>query len=112
MRVAVIKGGRSLERAVSLRSGASVEDALGGLGHEVVPLDAGAGLVTSLKEARPEIAFIALHGPGGEDGTIQELLEILGIPYTGPGVAACLRSIDKVMTKHLLREQGIPTPDW
>ena len=112
MRVAVIKGGRSLERVVSLRSGASVEDALGGLGHEVIPLDAGAGLVAALKEARPEIAFIALHGHGGEDGTIQELLEILGIPYTGPGVAACLRSIDKVMTKHLLREQGIPTPDW
>jgi D-alanine-D-alanine ligase len=108
----VIKGGRSLERAVSLRSGASVEDALVGLGHEVVALDAGAGLVNSLKAARPDIAFIALHGPGGEDGTIQELLEILGIPYTGPGVAACLRSIDKVATKHLLREQGIPTPDW
>ena len=112
MRVAVIKGGRSLERVVSLRSGASVEDALDALGHEVVALDAGAGLVTALKEARPEVAFIALHGPGGEDGTIQELLEILGIPYTGPGVAACLRSIDKVATKHLLREQGIPTPDW
>jgi len=112
VRVAVIKGGRSLERVVSLRSGASVEDALNALGHEVVALDAGVGLVTALKEARPEVAFIALHGPGGEDGTIQELLEILGIPYTGPGVAACLRSIDKVATKHLLREQGIPTPDW
>jgi len=112
VRVAVIKGGRSLERVVSLRSGASVEDALGALGHEVVALDAGAGLVGALKEARPDVAFIALHGPGGEDGTIQELLEILGIPYTGPGVAACLRSIDKVATKHLLREQGIPTPDW
>jgi D-alanine-D-alanine ligase len=112
LRVAVIKGGRSLERAVSLRSGASVEDALRALGHEVLALDAGAGLVSALKQGRPEIAFIALHGPGGEDGTIQELLEILGIPYTGPGVAACLRSIDKVATKHLLREQGIPTPDW
>ncbi len=112
MRVAVLKGGRSLERAVSLRSGARVEDALAALGHEVVPLDAGAGLVESLKGARPDIAFIALHGPGGEDGTVQELLEILDIPYTGPGVSACLRSIDKVLTKHLLREHGIPTPDW
>ncbi len=112
MRVAVIKGGRSLERAVSLRSGALVEDALGALGHEVIALDAGESLVRDLKQARPEVAFIALHGPGGEDGTPQELLEILGIPYTGPGVAACMRSMDKVATKHLLRERGIPTPDW
>lgn len=112
MRVAVIKGGRSLERVVSLRSGARVEDALGALGHEVLPMDAGEGLVRALKEAAPDVAFIALHGPGGEDGTPQELLEILGIPYTGPGVAACMRSMDKVATKHLLREQGIPTPDW
>ena len=51
-------------------------------------------------------------GPGGEDGTVQELLEILGIPYTGPGVAACARCMDKVAAKHLLREAGIPTPDW
>jgi D-alanine-D-alanine ligase len=112
MRVAVIKGGRSLERAVSLRSGARVEDALHSLGHEVLALDAGAGLVRDLKAERPDVAFIALHGPGGEDGTPQELLEILGIPYTGPGVAACLRSMDKVATKHILRELGIPTPDW
>lgn len=112
MRVAVIKGGRSLERAVSLRSGARVEDALGSLGHDVVALDAGSGLVRELKSQRPDVAFIALHGPGGEDGTVQELLEILGIPYTGPGVAACRRSMDKVATKHILREQGIPTPDW
>ena len=112
MRVAVIKGGRSLERAVSLRSGARVEDALASLGHDVVALDAGSGLVRELKQERPDVAFIALHGPGGEDGTAQELLEILGIPYTGPGVAACLRSMDKVATKHILRELGIPTPDW
>jgi D-alanine-D-alanine ligase len=112
MRVAVIKGGRSLERAVSLRSGARVEDALAALGHEVAALDAGEGLVRELKEAQVDVAFIALHGPGGEDGTVQELLEILGIPYTGPGVAACLRSMDKVASKHLLRERGIPTPDW
>ena len=53
-----------------------------------------------------------MHGPGGEDGTVQELLEILGIPYTGPGVAACARCMDKVAAKHILREAGIPTPDW
>ena len=53
-----------------------------------------------------------MHGPGGEDGTAQELLEILGIPFTGPGVAACARCIDKVLAKHELRAIGIPTPDW
>ncbi len=112
MRIAVLKGGRSLERQVSLRSGARVEDALEALGHDVIPLDVGEALVRGLKETRPDVGFIALHGPGGEDGTTQELLEILGIPYTGPGVAACIRCMDKVQTKHLLRAAGIPTPDW
>jgi D-alanine-D-alanine ligase len=112
MRVAVLKGGSSLERQVSLRSAARVEDALDSLGHDVVSLDVGADLVQRLKQERPDVAFIALHGPGGEDGTPQELLEILGIPYSGPGVAACIRCMDKVLTKHLLRASGIPTPDW
>ena len=85
MKVAVLKGGRSLERAVSLRSGARVEDALAELGHEVVAIDADESLVATLKEERPDVAFIALHGPGGEDGTVQSLLELLGVPYTGPG---------------------------
>jgi D-alanine-D-alanine ligase len=112
MRIAVLKGGRGLERQVSLRSGARVEDALRALGHEVQPIDVGAELVSTLKSERPEVAFIALHGAGGEDGTVQELLEILGIPYTGPGVRACVRSIDKVAAKHELRAGGVPTPDW
>jgi D-alanine-D-alanine ligase len=112
MKVAVLKGGRSLERGVSLRSGARVEDALERIGHEVVSLDLGADLVQRLSDDRPDVAFIALHGPDGEDGTAQELLEILGIPYTGPGVAACARCMDKVLAKHELREAGIPTPDW
>jgi D-alanine-D-alanine ligase len=112
MKVAVLKGGRSLERGVSLKSGARVEDALAALGHEALPLDVGADLVARLREQRPDLAFIALHGPGGEDGTVQELLEILGIPYTGPGVAACGRCMDKVAAKHELREAGLPTPDW
>ena len=112
MRVAVLKGGRSLERQVSLRSGARVEDALSSLGHEVLALDVGADLVATLKRERPEAAFIALHGPGGEDGTVQELLEMLAIPYTGPGVAACIRCMDKVLAKHEIRAAGVPTPDW
>ncbi|HET7177405.1 MAG TPA: hypothetical protein VFI63_01825, partial [Solirubrobacterales bacterium] len=112
MKVAVLKGGRSLERGVSLRSGARAEDALERLGHEVVPIDADAELVKRLIAARPDVAFVAMHGPGGEDGTAQELLEILGIPFTGPGVAACVRCIDKVLAKHELRGAGVPTPDW
>jgi D-alanine-D-alanine ligase len=112
MKIAVLKGGSSLERQVSLRSAARVEDALRSLDHEVVPLDAGPDLVRRLKEVEPHLAFIALHGPGGEDGTPQELLEILGTPYTGPGVAACMRCMDKVLAKHLFRAADIPTPDW
>jgi D-alanine-D-alanine ligase len=112
MKVAVLKGGKSLEREVSLRSGARVEDALGSLGHEIVSIDVGADLVSRLRDEKPDAAFIALHGPGGEDGTVQELLEILGVPYTGPGVAACGRCADKVVAKQLFRAAGIPTPDW
>ena len=112
MKVAVLKGGRSLERTVSLRSGARVEEALGGLGHAVLSLDVGSELVSRLRAGRPEVAFIALHGPGGEDGTVQELLEILGIPYSGPGVAACERCADKVVAKQLFRAAEIPTPAW
>ncbi|MGH2956142.1 MAG: D-alanine--D-alanine ligase family protein [Solirubrobacterales bacterium] len=112
MRVAVLKGGSSLERGVSLRSAARVEDALGALGHEPLGIDAGPDLVDRLRGERPDAAFIALHGPGGEDGTVQELLEILGLPYTGPGVAACALCMDKVASKHEVRAAGLPTPDW
>ncbi|HEY5053079.1 MAG TPA: ATP-grasp domain-containing protein, partial [Solirubrobacterales bacterium] len=112
MKVAVLKGGRSLERGVSLRSGARVEDALERLGHEALGLDVGADLVAQLVDERPDVAFVAMHGRGGEDGTAQELLEILGVPFTGPGVAACARCMDKILAKHALREAGVPTPDW
>jgi D-alanine-D-alanine ligase len=112
VKVAVLKGGRSLERGVSLRSGARVEDALQRLGHEVVSIDASGDLVKRLAAGRPDVAFIAMHGLGGEDGTVQELLEILGLPFTGPGVAACARCMDKVLAKHELRQAGVPTPDW
>lgn len=112
MKVAVLKGGRSLERGVSLRSGARVEDALERLGHDVVALDVGSDLVRRLEAERPDVAFVAMHGVGGEDGTAQELLEILGIPFTGPGAAACARCMDKSLAKHAIREAGLPTPDW
>jgi D-alanine-D-alanine ligase len=111
-KVAVLKGGASLERQVSLRSAARVEDALERLGHEVLPIDVDSTLVERLSDSGADVAFVALHGRGGEDGTVQELLEILGIPYTGSPVLPCMRCMDKVLTKHLLVREGIPTPDF
>ena len=109
-RIAVLKGGRSLEREVSLRSGANVEAALRRLGHEVIAIDVDQHLVRTLRADRPDAAFVALHGRGGEDGTVQELLEILAIPYTGSGVLACQRSMDKVVAKGHFAAAGIATP--
>jgi D-alanine-D-alanine ligase len=111
-RVAVLKGGRSLERQVSLRSGARVEHALQRLGHDVASIDVGGDLVQRLREAAPDVAFVALHGRDGEDGTVQELLELLGVPYTASSVSACIRCMDKVLAKHLMRDAGVPTPDF
>ena len=112
MKVALLQGGRSLERGVSIRSGQRVTEALLDLGHDVEVMDLGPDLVGRLEANRPDAAFIALHGTEGEDGTIQSLLELLDIPYTGPGVAACKRCMDKSLTKYILREHGLPTPDW
>jgi D-alanine-D-alanine ligase len=111
-RIAVLKGGGSLERQVSLRSGARVQDALERLGHEVVGIDVGHDLVARLRAEPPDVAFVAMHGRDGEDGTVQELLEILGIPYTASGVSACIRCADKVLSKHAMRDAGLPTPDF
>jgi D-alanine-D-alanine ligase len=111
-RVAVLKGGGSLERQVSLRSGARVEDALQRLGHDVIAIDVGGDLVARLRRDAPDVAFVAMHGRDGEDGTVQELLEILGIPYTASGVSACMRCADKVLSKHAMRDAGLPTPDF
>src|SRR5437588_12013778 len=111
-RVAVLKGGRSLERQVSLKSGARVQDALERLGHEVIALDVGSDLVARLDAERPDLAFVALHGRDGEDGAVQELLELLDIPHTGSRPSACIRASDKVLAKHAMRDAGIPTPDF
>jgi D-alanine-D-alanine ligase len=112
MRVAVLKGGRSLERQVSLKSGARVQDALERLGHEVIPIDVGPDLVARLTAEHPDLAFVALHGRDGEDGTVQELLEVMGVPYTGSRVSACIRAADKVLAKHAMLDAGIATPDF
>lgn len=111
-RVAVLKGGRSLERQVSMRSGARVEDALDRLGHHPLGIDVGPDLVDRLRESRPDVAFVALHGRDGEDGTVQELLDTLAIPYTGSGVSACIRAADKVLAKHAMRDREVPTPEF
>ena len=112
MRVAVLKGGDSLERQVSLRSGARVEDALDRLGHDVTVHRRRARPRRPARLRAPDVAFVALHGRGGEDGTVQELLELLGIPYTASGPSACIRCMDKVVAKHALRDAGLPTPDF
>jgi D-alanine-D-alanine ligase len=89
-----------------------VQEALERLGHDVIAIDAGADLVHRLRVLQPDVAFVALHGRDGEDGTVQELLELVGVPYTGSGVSACIRSNDKVLAKHAMRDAGIPTPDF
>src|SRR5690242_5900068 len=103
MRVAVLRGGRSLERGVSLRSGAQVQEALGRLGHAVTAIDVGSELIAQLLDCEPDAVFVALHGEDGEDGTVQELLETIAVPYTGSGPAACMRCTDKALAKHLMR---------
>ena len=113
MKVAVLKGGRSLERQVSLRSGARVEDALERLGHDVVAIDVGPDLVDRLTAERPDVAFVALHGRGGEDGTVQELLELLGDPVHRLGPVG-LHPLHGQGASPSTRcaTPGMPTPDF
>jgi len=110
--VCVLYGGRSLERDVSLNTGHRVIRALEAKGYLVTPIDVDESLVRRLVELRPDAAFIAMHGRGGEDGTVQEVLEILRIPYTGSGVLSSIRAMDKVLAKHMFEAAGIPTPPF
>ncbi len=113
IRVAVLKGGTSAEREVSLTTGAQVAGALSEKGFEVVEIDTGVeGFIQRLEIARPDVVFICLHGRFGEDGTVQGLCELLGVPYVGSGVLASALAMDKVMSKHYFRLEGIPTPDY
>lgn len=112
LKVAVVMGGPSAEREVSIESGTCVMRALTTLGHEARSLDFDARFVDAIREIQPDVVFNALHGRGGEDGTIQGVLEWLGIPYTGSGVAACAVAMDKHLTKKLLAAEGLPTPPW
>lgn len=110
-KVAVLMGGSSAEREVSLETGAAVAAALRELGHEVVEMDVSPVLPLELSEVKPDAVFPALHGRGGEDGTVQGLLEIMRIPYAGSGVLASAAALDKVVTKELLDYHGIPVAE-
>jgi D-alanine-D-alanine ligase len=111
-RIAVLMGGRSLEREVSLKSGERVWEALKAKGYEAKRMDVDERLVPTLADERIDLAYIALHGKYGEDGTIQEMLEILDIPYTGPGVLSSMVGFDKVISKQLFEAEGVPTPSF
>lgn len=111
-RVAVLLGGRSAEREVSLRTGAAVAAALRARGRDVVEIDADLRLAERLVEAAPAVAFLALHGRWGEDGTVQGLLEMMSIPYTGSSVLASALAMDKGVSKVIFRAAGVPTPDF
>ena len=112
VRVAVVMGGPSAEREVSIESGQAVMKALAALGHEAQSLDFDDRFVDAVRDIRPDVVFNALHGTVGEDGTIQGVLEWLGIPYTGSDLTSCALAIDKHMTKKLLAAEGLPTPAW
>lgn len=112
MTVAVLSGGASFEREVSLSSGKRVADALRGRGHDVVELDLDQQLVGALDDPSVEVVFLALHGEAGEDGTIQRLLDLLGMPYTGSDATASALAWDKGVSKGVLRRDGVATPDW
>jgi D-alanine-D-alanine ligase len=109
--VAVLMGGWSAERDVSLRSGAACAAALGRLGYRVTPIDVGRDIAATLAAAKPDIALNVLHGRPGEDGTLQGLLEILGIPYTHSGVLASALAMQKDYAKAMFRASGVPVAE-
>lgn len=111
-KVAVLMGGASAEREVSLMSGSGVLQALQSLGVNALAFDPSERDMSALKLEGFTRCFIALHGRFGEDGTVQGALELLRIPYTGPGVMASSIAIDKLMTKHIWLADGLPTPAW
>ncbi len=113
-RIGVVMGGTSAEREVSLRSGRAVARALEKAGHDVVRLELGAQIhaLRMLAEARLDVAFLALHGRLGEDGCVQGMLELLGIPYTGSSVLGSALAMDKLKSKELFRLHNVPTPPY
>lgn len=111
-RIGVLMGGRSKEREISLKTGNAIYNALKRRGYDVEMIDCDEHLPFVLKDRKIGVCFIALHGRYGEDGTVQGLLEVLRIPYTGSGVIGSAICMDKVFTKRLLESLGIPTPKY
>jgi D-alanine-D-alanine ligase len=111
-RVGVLLGGRSGEREISLVTGGKVAEALRDRGFTVTTYDIHSSALCSLLEAPPDCVFVALHGRWGEDGCIQGLLEVGGIPYVGSGVLASALAMSKVHSKRLFQDAGIPSPEW
>ena len=111
-KVGVLMGGLSAEREVSLSTGGAALKALKRSGYRAVPVDVGRDIASALHRRRIEVAFIALHGRGGEDGTIQGLLESMGIPYTGSGVLGSALAMDKKLSKWVFSSQRLRTPDF
>jgi D-alanine-D-alanine ligase len=112
MKIAVLCGGRSAEREVSLRSGAQVASALDACGHAPVTLDMDLDIWDRLRQGGFDCVFVALHGRLGEDGTVQGMLELLGVPYTGSGVLASALCIDKPRVNRLLAAEGLAVPEF
>ncbi|MES2451805.1 MAG: D-alanine--D-alanine ligase [Pseudomonadota bacterium] len=110
LHVAVLMGGWSAEREVSLMSGAGVADALESLGHKVTRIDMGRDVAARLVEAAPDVVFNALHGTPGEDGSVQGMLDLMGLKYTHSGLVTSVIAIDKLLTKQTLVPHGIPMP--
>jgi len=111
-RIGVLMGGRSAEREVSLKTGAAVLAALTRKGHDAIAIDVDATVAERLARGKVGLAFIALHGRGGEDGAIQGLLEVLEIPYTGSGVLASALGMDKMISRRLFEAEGLPVPRY
>ena len=110
LHIAVLMGGWASERPVSLMSGRGVTEALESRGHRVTPIDMDRNVAARLADARPDVVFNALHGVPGEDGTVQGMMDLMGIPYTHSGLQTSVIAIDKELTKHALVPHGIPMP--
>jgi D-alanine-D-alanine ligase len=110
--IGVLLGGRSSERDISLKSGNAVLNGLKRRGYKAIAIDASKNLIYMLKKEKIQVAFIALHGRWGEDGTVQGLLEMMGIPYTGPGVLGSSMAMDKAVMKLIFATTRIPTPKY
>lgn len=110
LHVAVVSGGISLEREVSLRSGHRVANALSDAGHRVTSLDLDGAVIDALSNDRPDVVFLAVHGAAGEDGTVQSLLEVLELPYTGPDVLASSLAWNKPIAQGLYARAGLAVP--